>query len=148
MRHNLPSYTCARTCVLAFALALSACDDVEKAIDCIDDDRPQFSTYELPNPVLNEAYNERITASISNTPDDNDFDYSFTLDGDLPTGISFRADGRTVFFEGAATEPGTWMPTLNVLVSDGGGAFGDGADADTLCRTTRTETYVLVVSDL
>jgi len=93
MRHNLPSYTCARTCVLAFTLALSACDDVEKAIDCIDDDRPQFST-------------------------------------------------------GAATEPGTWMPTLNVLVSDGGGAFGDGADADTLCRTTRTETYVLVVSDL
>ncbi len=127
---------------------MSACDDVEKAIDCIDDDRPQFSRNDLPDPVLNEAYNETITASISNTPNDDDFDYAFTLDGYLPTGISFRQDGRTAYFEGAATEIGTWVPTLNVVVSDGGGAFGDGADADTLCRTTRTETFTMVVAGM
>ncbi len=132
-------------CVFALTGLIAACDDVEKAIDCIDDDRPQFSTYELPNPVLNQAYAEVITARISNEPDDDDFDYAFTLEGDLPPGIGSRADGRDFFIEGTATETGTWMPSLNVVVSDGGGAFGDGSDADTLCRTTRTETYTLVV---
>lgn len=133
---------------MVLGLLLSACDDVEKAIDCIDDDRAQFSSGSLPDPVLNEAYNESITASVSNTPDDNDFDYTFTLEGDLPTGISFRVDGRTAYFEGAAIETGTWMPTLNVVVSDGGGSFGDGADADTLCRTSQTRTFTMVVAEI
>lgn len=130
---------------LALCVALAACDSVEQAIDCIDDDRPQFSTLNLPPAVLNQAYSEVVTARISNEPNDNDFSYTFMLEGDLPPGISLRVDGRSVFFEGTATETGTWLPTLNVRVSDGGGFFADGGDASTLCRTTRTETYTFVV---
>lgn len=138
MRHPL-------TIALTACLALAACDSVEQAIDCIDDDRPQFSSLQLPEAVLNETYNATITARISNEPNDDDFTYTFMLDGALPPGISYRVDGRSVVFEGAATETGTWLPTLNVRVSDGGGTFADGGDADTLCRTTRTETYTLLV---
>jgi len=132
--------------LIAAALALSGCDDAEKAFDCIDDDRPQFSRYELPPGTVGIAYDESITAGINNTPNDGDFSYAFTLEGDLPDGMSFTARDRVATFAGTPLEDGTFLPSLRVEVSDGDAEFfGDNGDADTLCRTTRTATYSLVI---
>ena len=132
-------------CASLACVALVACDSVERALDCIDDDRPQFSRYELPSPVLNQVYDESVFAEINNTAEDDAYSYRFTLDGELPPGLTWRVAGRRVAFEGTAIELGSWEVTLGVRVEDGPGDLFDDGDASTLCRTTRNEPYAFVV---
>lgn len=132
---------------------LAGCDIIlDEIFDCLDDDGPVFNTSQLPPAVLNQYYSYVVMASIDNEPNDDQFDYSISLQGRLPDGLVMSRYGndRTVIISGVPVEAGLFNITLYVEVSDPyesayqtTNVYDDGDD---LCRTTHTQSYSLVVA--
>lgn len=125
------------------SLVISACDEVH----CLDGDRPQFDVNVLPNPVLNQVYEQRIRASVRHRTDDDEFRYSFVLDGDLPQGLTGSSDDRLYTIGGTATELGSYPLQLTVILGNEGFEI-DEADVSSLCKKTHTASYTLTVDEL
>lgn len=111
--------------LLAFTLVsttLSGCDQLfNYAVACIDDDQPELSPGALPNPILNQVYNESISVAIRNEPYDDSYDYTFKLSGEFPTGMQASATGRNFRLFGTPTEMGIFNFEVSVTVEPGSG---------------------------
>lgn len=104
---------------LAGTLLLSSCVPVTDALfDCIDNDGPVLSPRAIPNPVLNQSYDQRITASVKNEPNDDAFFYDIVVSRTLPEGLIADVFERQVRITGAATELGTFDIDISVAVED------------------------------
>ena len=104
---------------LAGTLLLTSCVPVaDLLIDCIDNDGPQLRPRVLPNPVLNQSYDVRITASINNEPFDDAFLYDIVVSRTLPEGLIADIFERQVRITGAPTELGTFDVDVGVTVED------------------------------
>ena len=81
--------------ILSIPVFLPACYVVEdKITDCIDFDKPEFDTDSLPNAILNQAYSASIVVEIKNNPNDEYYDYEFSLKaGNLPDGLILVQEG-------------------------------------------------------
>ena len=104
---------------LAGTLTLAGCGPVaDTLIDCIDDDGPVLNPRIIPNPVLNQSYDVRITASIENEPFDDSFLYDIIVSRTLPPGLIADVFERQVRITGAATQLGTFDVDVGVTVED------------------------------
>lgn len=141
-----------RFCVVALALmlglSLSSCDLLlDAAIDCLDDDRPQFNRAVLPDPILNQAYRELIQASIKNEPNDDSFEYDFFVSGSLPEGLVTEISNREVLVIGTPVELGSFTLGLFVKVISPPGSSLSGDDSG-LCKTTLGRNFDLTVQEM
>jgi len=125
--------------VLLVSPVLSSCDAlIDYAIDCIDNDKPELRPAELPNPILNQAYNQSISVSIRNEPYDDSFTYLFEFSGNFPTGIQATSSGRIVSIFGTPTVLGEFQFNVTVRVEAG---VGLASDTHGLCSTVDSEYY-------
>ena len=134
----------AKGVLLGSTLILSSCDPIAGGgvlLDCIDDDGPVLSPRTLPVPVLNHSYEAIITASIENEPNDDRFQYIFTLGAGLPAGLIVDTFAREVRISGAPTELGNYAARIEVRVTDD----GSGGNSHRLCRTRTARNYVFDV---
>ena len=125
---------------------LSSCDAVvDTAIDCIDNDGPEFLTDPiLPAATANLEYETEIVAAVESEPRDDKFDYIFRLKGDLPEGVYLETFGysRRAFLRGTPTQPGEYKFVLNVSVSD---LRYNSTPTDHLCFTSHSQEFTLIV---
>jgi len=133
--------------VIAVILAIALLSGCSESTRCIGGKVPQFDTAALANPVLNQVYSQVIRASLKNSVEDDLYRYSFTLTGELPTGLSTRQDDRRFIFEGTPTVLGVFPLELTVTLRNENNLF-DSADVDELCRSSSTVAYELNVSTL
>lgn len=150
--------------VILVSISLVSCDVLlDKAVDCIDNDRPKFNRKTLPNAVLNQEYSEVISASIENEPYDDRYTYRFNLKGDLPEGLEKQQySERKITIQGTPTEVGLFTFELEVrvfepdslddydsgdffIIDDTEDAYYD--DGDDLCRNYREQKFVLEVEE-
>ncbi len=118
---------------------LSGCDPLwDLAIDCIDDDRPVLSPAVLPNPILNQVYEDRVHVGIRNEPYDDSFDYTFRVSGQFPPGIQRDTVGRDLRIYGTPTALGDYSFTVRVDVIDSASRPNSTSG---LCSTTDEQTY-------
>jgi len=115
----------------------------ESAIDCLDNDGPEFQTRTISDPVLNQEYSETISVAINNEPRDDNFLYEFRLQGDLPSGVSGSSIGRTYFLNGTAIQEGTFRFTVYVSVDDNLQPEDSG-----LCFYNASQTYEITVQPM
>jgi len=105
--------------VLSSTLVLSACDPLTDLIfDCIDDDGPVLRPRVIPNPVLNQTYDVRITASINNEPYDDRFVYDINVSQGLPPGLTAEVFERRIRITGTPTELGNYNFDISVRVDE------------------------------
>lgn len=137
-------------------VSLTGCD---VAIDCIDDDGPELSPRSIPDPILNQAYDERITAFVENEPFDNRFGYDIIISNTLPPGLTAFVFERQVRITGATTELGSFTFDISVAVFDPNfnngfsnaynnsfnNGFNNFSNTRNLCRVTNQRTYQLTV---
>ncbi len=122
--------------VFFIALSTFSCSDLlDSAIKCA------IKSVELEGKVLRGAtkgknYYETITAGVNNDPNDEDYDYLFTVNGKIPDGIQFSSEGNKFILNGTAPETGNFPFELAVSVT-----FGD----DITCSSSARKTYTLVV---
>lgn len=127
-------------------LTLTSCEDI---IDCIINVRPELKGNELEPARLDEYYFETISAEIKNEPRDNDYDYYFSVSGNIPRGLDVVYNYREVVFEGIPREPGRYnirvslnVEAINEYYYD---EFGNERRRDPLCSHNTSKTYTLIV---
>lgn len=135
----LPRRTFCASSTILLSSTLVACDSlIDLALDCIDNDRPVLSPIFLPNPILNQVYNQTVHVRIRNEPFDDSFDYAFQLEGSLPTGLQTQVSGRDLRIFGTPTVLGDFNFVVRVRVLDNPAGFNN---TQGLCSTIDTNGY-------
>ncbi|WP_298238089.1 hypothetical protein [uncultured Algibacter sp.] len=132
--------------ILSFFI-LSSCQDI---LECVVNRHPQLEDNRLGTAQVNNYYFEEIRADINNEPHDDRYYYYFSIDGELPRGLEFIVDYRSVIIEGRAQESGVYNFTIRLSVEQANDYYDECEnrlnDCDGLCEDTTIERYRLVVN--
>ncbi|WP_027137152.1 hypothetical protein [Gaetbulibacter saemankumensis] len=75
-------------------------------LSCIGNRSASLPNHEFMTGYLEEYYYDRLTASVSNDPNDDDYDYNFTIEGRVPEGLKVVIENRSVILEGHPSKAG------------------------------------------
>lgn len=92
------------------------CNSCSEMFDCIGSTKPELESKTLASAFPGQLYEDVITASVKNTSNDNDFYYYFSIDGDLPPGITYSEQGRSLIFQGSSSQTGTYNFKVTVTI--------------------------------
>lgn len=119
--------------LVSSALLVSSCAEL---FDCIAKAQPDIHSKVMKTGFVGTAYNDFIEADVTNDPNDNDYDYFYSITGNLPVGMSYFEQGRRVYLNGVPTVAGTYTFRVRLTIDppnyedygwDGGNriCFGD-----------------------
>ena len=100
--------------IASTAFLLVGCAEL---IDCIAPAKPNLHSKNLFNGSIGLTYNEFIEADVANDPNDNDYDYFFSVDNQLPPGMTYVEQGRKVYFTGTPTQAGTFTFKVRLTIN-------------------------------
>lgn len=130
------------------AFLLSGCSEM---FDCVASARPNLHSKTLLSGNAGNPYSDYIDADVTNDTHDNDYDYYFTVIGNLPPGMTYREQRRSVYFTGTPTQAGTYTFKIRLTVDppdyydEDGGLFDD---SNHICfgDDTTTKEYTIVIN--
>ncbi|MGC4041637.1 MAG: hypothetical protein QM710_12845 [Flavobacterium sp.] len=128
------------------AFLLSGCSEL---IDCVASARPNLHSKNLATGTVGGSYTDFLEADITNEPHDNDYDYFFSVHGNLPPGMTYYEQGRKVFFTGTPSQAGTFSFKVTLTV-DPPDSFSNGGfwnDSNRICfdDDTITKEFTIVI---
>ncbi|MGX1929083.1 hypothetical protein [Flagellimonas sp. 2504JD4-2] len=131
-----------RICIAAsFAFIFYSCDEI---YECVFNINPEIHQKQLLVGVVDERYEDFITAEISNEVNDNDYDYFFDVIGQLPPGIFYDVNRRSIEFFGIPEETGTYRFQVELFVE----AYDyDGIDRSPTCSESTIRDFTIQVID-
>lgn len=123
----------------ALALLLCGCDEI---LECVFNIEPEIHNKRLVGGVLGERYYDIVTAEIRNEVNDNDYFYDFDVIGELPPGILFDINRRSVEFFGIPEETGVYRFRVELFVD----SFDyDGYDGSPTCSDSAIREFTIQV---
>ena len=132
--------------VITVFIFFSSCQDI---LECVINRHPELPNKRLQSGQVNNYYFEEIKAQIKNEPRDYGYYYYFSIDGDLPRGLEFVIDYRSVIIEGIPLDPGRYTFTVHLNVEQTNDYFEDCEnefnDCDGLCDNSTIKTYILSI---
>lgn len=99
--------------LILLSLTMSGCAEL---FDCVASARPNIHSKVLIIGNVGYMYNDFIEADVTNDSNDNSYDYYFSLEGDLPPGMTYHEQGRKVFFSGIPTQAGSYRFRIKLTV--------------------------------
>jgi len=110
MKNNTGIYA-----ILCFmlSLTLSGCSEL---MDCVASARPNIHSKTLQMGHVGINYDDFIQADVTNDPNDDNYDYYFSVSGNLPPGMTYREHGRKVYFSGVPTQSGIYTFKVELTV--------------------------------
>ncbi|WP_222984351.1 hypothetical protein [Flagellimonas meishanensis] len=129
---------CLSICIL---FLFSGCDEV---YECIFNINPEIHDRPLEIGLVGERYYGIITAEISNEVNDNDYFYDFDIIGELPPGIFFDVNRRSIEFFGIPEEVGNYRFRVELFVES---YDYDGFDGSPTCSDSAVRDFVIQVVD-
>ncbi|TXN35483.1 hypothetical protein FVB32_12955 [Flagellimonas hymeniacidonis] len=126
-------------CSLSLLLLFGGCDEI---FECIFNINPEIHNKQLLIGFVGERYSDIVTAEISNEVNDNDYDYFFDVIGELPPGIFYDFNRRSVEFFGTPEETGTYRFTVELFVE---GYDYDGYDRSPTCSESTVREFTIQV---
>ncbi|UJH67562.1 hypothetical protein [Allomuricauda sp. SCSIO 65647] len=128
-------------CFLAGLLLLQGCDEIYECIFNID---PEIHDRPLELGLVGEEYYGLVTAEIRNEVNDNDYFYNFDVYGELPPGIFYDINRRSIEFFGVPEEEGTYRFEVELFVE----AYDiDGYDGSPTCADSVFREFTIQVID-
>jgi len=135
---------------LIFMLTLLSFISCQDILECIINRHPELPNKTLGLAQVNQFYTESIQAEIKNEPLDNNYDYYFSIDGNLPRGIDYYVDYRTIVFEGEPYLTGTYKFTIRLSVEQSYNyseeCENNFNDCDGLCAESTSQVYTIIVN--
>ncbi len=119
----------------------TGCDEV---FECIFNIEPEIHDRPLEIGIVGERYYDIITAEISNEVNDNDYFYDFGIVGELPPGVFYDINRRSIELFGVPEEPGNYRFRVELSVE----SFDfDGFDGSPTCSDFVVRDFVIQVVD-
>jgi hypothetical protein len=135
---------------LIFILTLLSFISCQDILECIINRHPELPNKTLASAQVNQFYIETIQAEIKNEPMDDNYDYYFSIDGNLPRGIDSYVDYRTIVFEGEPYLAGTYKFTIRLSVEQSYNyseeCENNFNDCDGLCSESTSQVYTIIVN--
>jgi len=133
---------------LFFMLTLLSFNSCQDILECVINSHPELPNKTLSVAQVNQFYTESIQAEIKNEPMDDSYEYYFTIDGNLPRGIDYYVDYRTVVFEGEPYLAGTYNFTLRLSVEQSNNYECENElnNCDGLCSDSTSQVYTIIVN--
>ena len=85
--------------------------------DCVASARPEIHSKNLSIGRIGNIYSDFIDSDVTNDANDNAYDYFFSVDGNLPSGMTYNGQGRKIFFTGRPTQAGTFKFKVKLTVA-------------------------------
>ena len=120
---------------------LQGCDEIA---ECVFGINPEIHNRPLAVAFVGEPYDEIITAEVSNEVFDNDYIYNFDVFGDLPPGLFFDFDRRSVEIYGVPEVEGTYNFTIELFVEN---FDEDGFDGSPTCDESTERQFSIRVAN-
>jgi len=116
---------------------------VIESIECILKVMPKLPDKQLADGKIWKSYFESIQASAINSVNDDSWEYRFVITGNLPSGIEYGIDNRTIFLSGQPTKKGVFKFKVNVSIGSGFVENDDGVcfDGDSTEKTYSITIY-------
>ncbi|WP_396589687.1 hypothetical protein [Allomuricauda sp. R78024] len=115
------------------------CDEI---YECIFNIEPEIHNKQLLIGFVGERYSDIVTAEISNEVNDNDYDYFFDIIGELPPGIFYDINRRSVEFFGTPEDTGTYRFRVELFVES---YDFDGFDGSPTCSDSTVREFTIQV---
>jgi len=133
---------------LLFMLTLLSFISCQDILECVINSHPELPNKTLEVAKVNQFYTETIKAEIKNEPMDDSYDYYFSIDGNLPRGIDYYVDYRTIVFEGEPYLAGTYNFTLRLSVEQSYNYECENElnNCDGLCSDSTSHVYTIIVN--
>jgi len=133
---------------LLFMLTLLSFISCQDILECVINSHPELPNKTLEVAQVNQFYTESIKAEIKNEPLDDSYDYYFSIDGNLPRGIDYYVDYRTIVFEGEPYLAGTYNFTLRLSVEQSYNYECENElnNCDGLCSDSTSHVYTIIVN--
>ncbi|MEM9001771.1 MAG: hypothetical protein AAGB24_16045 [Bacteroidota bacterium] len=128
-----------RLSFVTVALVLQSCDEI---YECLFNIEPEIHNKSLATATLGERYSDLVTAEIRNEVNDNDYDYDFYIVGELPPGIFYDINRRSVTFYGFPEEAGTYRFNVELSVSS---YDYNGYDSSPTCSDSTVRAFMIRV---
>lgn len=125
--------------IVVMASSFYGCDEI---YECIFNINPEIHNKRLFVGYLGERYYDNVTAEISNEVNDNDYDYFFDVIGELPPGIFYDINRRSVEFFGVPEDTGTYRFRVELFVE---GYDYDGFDGSPTCSDSTVREFTIQV---
>ena len=118
----------------------------EIIIECIFNKSPEIPDKEFVVGNIGYYYFDEIVSEIKNEPRDDDYDYFYEFIGDLPEGLEFYTDYRTLTIEGTPQESGVFELTLYLEV-DPPEHYDEesGEYEDSMCSTSTSKDFSITI---
>jgi len=136
---------CLSLLFMSTLLSFISCQDI---LECIINSHPELPNKTLEVAQVNQFYTESIKAEIKNEPMDDSYEYYFSIDGNLPRGIDYYVDYRTIVFEGEPYLAGTYNFTLRLSVEQSYNYECENElnNCDGLCSDSTSHVYTIIVN--
>lgn len=98
---------------ILLSLTMTSCAEL---FDCVASARPNIHSKTLLTGHVGTQYNDFVDSDITNDSNDNGYDYFFSINGNLPPGMTYHQAGRKVWFTGSPTQTGSYTFTIKLTV--------------------------------
>ncbi|MEO9513548.1 MAG: hypothetical protein ABJN84_10060 [Flavobacteriaceae bacterium] len=115
------------------------CDEI---YECIFNINPEIHNKQLLLGSVDDRYYDIVTAEVSNDVHDNDYDYFFDVIGELPPGIFYDINRRSVEFFGVPEATGTYKFRVELFVES---YEYDGYDRNPTCSESTFREFTIQV---
>ncbi len=137
--------------VIGFACVAFLMSGCAELFDCVASARPNLHSKTLVTGSVGTNYSDFIEADVTNEPNDNNYDYYFSVDGNLPPGMTYREQNRKIVFSGIPTQSGSFSFRVTLTVDPyddyivgGGGLWEDGNHICFGDDTTKKEFTIVI----
>lgn len=110
--------------------------------------KPRMNTITESAGAIGVTFFSEVVGYVRNHEDE-DFEYDFELDGDLPNGIRYETCDNTFKLYGAPTQSGVFTFDLIMNISqEDNVSNGDGTDSDDICpfNVQETKSFSITIS--
>ena len=129
---------------LACCFLFFGCEDI---IECIINKRPEIPDTSFEEGNINIYYYQEFTSEIKNEPRDDDYGYTYEIDGDLPDGLDTFANYRTLSIEGEPLISGTFTFTVYLYVDPPLSYDEDSGEyEDSLCVDSTSKEFTIIIN--
>ena len=120
--------------VIPFLLLSSSCEMLSDELgECVNKISPKLPKKNMLQGKVGEPYSDIISAYVKNADEEN-FEYAFSTQGNLPKGLNYRGTGRIFEIYGTALKSGIYSGKSKVdlrkLIKGVGDGFCFAKDAD------------------
>ena len=130
--------------VIVILFFVTSCQDI---LECVINRHPELPDRRLATGQVNQYFFEEIKAEIKNEPRDDSYYYYFSIEGDLPRGLEYTIDYRSVIIQGTPLESGRFNVTVRLSVEQANDYYEDCEnafnDCDGLCEETTSHRYTV-----